>query len=127
VQWYEKAATQGNADAQYFLGSLYDRGEGVPQNYAQARQWFERAATQGNPFAQITLGLKYYLGEDGNTKDYVLSYMWCSLAVQGDAQVREDIVAQETLETLERTMTSQQLQEARRLARDWRAKKENTP
>ena len=126
-QWYEQAAAQGYDPAQYHLGSLYDKGEGTPQDYAQARQWYEKAATQGNPFAQMLLGMKFFLGEHGIAKDYVLSYMWCSLAVQGDAQLREDFVAQETLEMLERRMTPQQLQEARRLARDWRAKKENTP
>ena len=80
----------------------------------------------------MLLGMKYFLGEHGDAKDYVLAYMWCStavrsLAVSEDAQVREDIVIQGTLETLERRMTPQQLQEARRLARDWRAKKENMP
>ena len=32
AQWYQKAAEQGNAEAQFFLGWMYDSGRGVPQN-----------------------------------------------------------------------------------------------
>jgi TPR repeat protein len=34
VKWYRKAADQGNAVAQYDLGVMYDKGQGVPQNFA---------------------------------------------------------------------------------------------
>lgn len=40
------AAEQGDADAQYNLGCLYVRGEGVPPDLASAEEWFRRAADQ---------------------------------------------------------------------------------
>ncbi len=40
------AAQQGDVDAQYNLGCLYVRGEGVPQNRAWAIDWLQRAADQ---------------------------------------------------------------------------------
>jgi len=46
-QWWEQAAAQGNAAAQFNLGVLYKKGQGVPQNNATARKWFEKAAAQG--------------------------------------------------------------------------------
>jgi Sel1 repeat len=46
-QWTE-AAQQGDVDAQYNLGCLYVRGEGVPQNKASAADWLQRAADQGD-------------------------------------------------------------------------------
>ena len=46
-EWTE-AAEHGDADAQYNLGCLYVRGEGVPRNRAQAAEWFQRAAAQGD-------------------------------------------------------------------------------
>ena len=49
--WYEKAATQGNSDAQYQLGMLYDEGRGVPKDHAQALSWYEKAAGQGHSLA----------------------------------------------------------------------------
>jgi TPR repeat protein len=46
-EWTE-AARQGDVDAQYNLGCLYVRGEGVPQNRAWAVDWLQRAADQGD-------------------------------------------------------------------------------
>lgn len=43
--WTE-AARHGDVDAQYNLGCLYVRGEGVPQNRAWAVDWLQRAADQ---------------------------------------------------------------------------------
>ena len=36
LEWYRKAAEQGNPDAQYRLGRLYDKGLSVRQDYAKA-------------------------------------------------------------------------------------------
>ena len=33
-------AEQGDARAQVVLGVMYDKGEGVPQDYIQAHKWF---------------------------------------------------------------------------------------
>ena len=42
-----QAAEQGHADAQYNLGLMYDRGDGVPENDAEAVKWYRMAAEQG--------------------------------------------------------------------------------
>ena len=42
-----RKADQGNADAQYSVGMMYGAGQGVPKDYAMARQWWEKAAAQG--------------------------------------------------------------------------------
>ena len=33
--------------AQYNLGNMYDFGEGVPENDAEAVKWYRKAADQG--------------------------------------------------------------------------------
>ncbi|MBC6802357.1 hypothetical protein CKJ98_01670, partial [Acinetobacter baumannii] len=38
--WYEKAAAQDHAEAQYNLGTMYYYGGGVPQNFATAKAWY---------------------------------------------------------------------------------------
>ena len=43
VKWYQKAADQGNADAQYNLGFCYANGDGVRQNWAEAVKWYNRS------------------------------------------------------------------------------------
>src|SRR5438874_281250 len=40
-------ADQGDAVAQARLGLLYQLGEGVPQDYAEAVKWYRLAADQG--------------------------------------------------------------------------------
>lgn len=58
----EKSAEEGDADAQFSLGVLYYRGQGVRQDYVKAREWIKKAAAQGNENAQINLGLLYANG-----------------------------------------------------------------
>ncbi len=48
-------AVAGDADAQYILGFLYERGEGVEQNLARASAWYDLAARQGDAFAAQAL------------------------------------------------------------------------
>ena len=52
-------AEQGDPRAQYQLGVLHYRGDGVAQDYGQAAKWFRRAAERGDPDAQFNLGLLY--------------------------------------------------------------------
>ncbi len=67
----EKAkAEQGDAGAQCNLGVIYAKGNGVPQNYAEAVKWYRRAAEQDDPAAQSNLGAMYDHG-DGVPQDYV--------------------------------------------------------
>jgi TPR repeat protein len=45
------AAEQGQADAQYELGILYEFGYNFPDHLASAYGWYSRAADQGNAAA----------------------------------------------------------------------------
>lgn len=47
AKWYQKAANQGNKDAQYKLGLLYAESLGVSQNLVAAYFWVSLAATGG--------------------------------------------------------------------------------
>ena len=55
VKWFQKAAEQGNATAQYILGVAYAEGKGVEQDYKEAVKWFQKAAEQGHAEAQENL------------------------------------------------------------------------
>jgi uncharacterized protein len=67
-EWHP-LAEQGNADAQYNLGVMYRKGEGVTQNDKEAVKWYRLAAEQGNVRAQFNLGLMHHNG-DGVVQDY---------------------------------------------------------
>ena len=51
---------QGDAKAQYSLGYMYDFGEGVPQNDAEAVRWYRMAAEQGHAKALFNLGFMHF-------------------------------------------------------------------
>lgn len=74
---YEKAAQQGNAEAQYNLGVMYYSGESINQDYMQARKWFEKAASQKDADAQFNLGVIYKYGE-GVRQDVTVAKEWFS-------------------------------------------------
>jgi TPR repeat protein len=61
-------AEQGEAQAQFQLGTLYAKGEGVTNSYVEASKWFGRAADQGNAEARLALGELYEAGQ-GVPKD----------------------------------------------------------
>src|SRR5262249_19851201 len=67
------------------LGVLYSKGEGVPQDEAEALKWFRLAAAQGHARAQLNLGLLYATGE-GVPQDDAEALRWFHLAAaQGEA------------------------------------------
>jgi TPR repeat protein len=47
VEQIRTKAEQGDATAQFDLGVMYRRGQGVQQDYSQAYMWINLAATQG--------------------------------------------------------------------------------
>jgi TPR repeat protein len=55
IVWFRKAAEQGHASAQYNLGMMYLKGQGVTHNYQEAAKWFQKAAEQGHAKAQKAL------------------------------------------------------------------------
>jgi TPR repeat protein len=55
AEWYQKAALQGDADAQYKLGVCYYYGHGTSQDHTKAVEWLQKAADQGQEDAQKKL------------------------------------------------------------------------
>ncbi|GBU26915.1 hypothetical protein R84B8_00431 [Treponema sp. R8-4-B8] len=68
IEKLRKAAEQGDAEAQYDLGKIYQHGgyAGVPKDDAKALEWYCKAAEQGYAYAQYESGIIYY--EDKNKK-----------------------------------------------------------
>jgi uncharacterized protein len=85
VAEWQKAAAQGQADAQYNLGVMYAKGEGVPYDAGKAVEWYEKAAAQGHADAQCRLGVAYATGK-GLPKDATKAVEWYEkAAAQGHA------------------------------------------
>ena len=114
VEWYQKAAAQGHADAlnslnrmaeqgdakvQFILGGMYERiNTGVQQDTGEAANWYRKAAEQGHVDAQYELGEMYEKGW-GVQKNYTEAVYWYRKAAgRGNAQAKESLPALERLE-----------------------------
>ncbi len=58
IREWRPLAEQGNADAQFFLGFMYYKGRGVPQDYAQAHMWYNLAASKSPPGEDRDISVK---------------------------------------------------------------------
>ncbi len=85
VSKYIKAAEQGDADAQFNLGVMYDKGQEVAQDYSQAADWYRKAAEQGNANAQYNLGVMYLNGQGVPKDDSQAANWFRKAAEQGSA------------------------------------------
>ncbi len=118
---YRKAAEKGVAKAQHSLGFMYERGEGVPQDYAEAVKWYRKAAEQGHAEAQGNLGLMY-VGGLCVPQDYVQAHMWLDLAASIFSPGEDRDLAVEYRDIVAEKITPAQISEAEKLAREWKAK-----
>jgi hypothetical protein len=86
-------AQRGNATAQSELGWKYAKGEGVPQDHAEAVKWFRKAADQGNVAAEVNLAVSYARGE-GVPQDYAEAAKWYRKAAdQGNGTAQNTLGA----------------------------------
>jgi uncharacterized protein len=106
-------AEQGDARAQTSLGGMYYNGQGVQRDYVEAAKWVRKSAEQGYAPAQADLGVMYWNGQ-GVPQDAVLAYMWLYMAAaqEPDAVEERDVAASQ--------MTSNEIAEAQKMAREWK-------
>jgi TPR repeat protein len=53
-------AEQGNINAQYLLGLMYQLGQGINKDYSEAIEWYRKAAENNHIDAQVKLGHMFY-------------------------------------------------------------------
>ena len=145
-------AAGGNANAQYNVGVMYDKGLGVSKDERPAMFWYRKAAEQGRADAQFNLGLMYDMGR-GVPKDDQQAMSWYRKAAEqgrADAQfnlglmydmgrgvpkddqlayfwwllasVRGDADAVKARDRIESRITPEQRAAAQAKARDWKPK-----
>lgn len=90
--WHQLAA-QGVHDAQYRLGLLYERGEGVPRSDRDAAAWYSMAATGQQPAAQARLGRFYRDGRGVRKNATRATLLLYGAAMEGHEQAMKDLAA----------------------------------
>ena len=139
---YIAAAEQGDIMAQFTLAQIYTnprryKKHGVTIDYKEAAKWYRLAAEQGEDIAQFNLGRMYKKGQ-GVTRNLVIAHMWFNTATFNNFEVwtpsmslvkyknlsEEDFMKnwrkmkKKEVERLESEMTSEQIAEAKELARE---------
>src|SRR5947207_5841323 len=97
---------------------MYDNGRGMTQDCIEAARWYRKAAEQGNLSAQSNLGVMYYRGQ-GVTQDYVEAHVWFNLAASKSSG-EDQTTRAGARDNVAKKMTSQQIAEAQRRAREWK-------
>jgi TPR repeat protein len=82
VDWYFKAANNGNADAINEIGFMYQYGANVSRNVNTAIEWYTKTVNQGNAHAQYYLGCVYK--NENQVKDLQLAVNWFQKAADND-------------------------------------------
>ena len=108
----KKMAEAGDASAQFSLGVMYNNGDGVLKDSAEAVKWYRKSAEQGNANAQYNLGVMYEKG-DGVLKDSVEAHAWYYNASANGVES-----AKKNLSNIEKTMNPDQISDATKLARE---------
>lgn len=91
-------AEQGEADAQYYLATMYQHGHGVGRDPRAAAHWYERAARQGHPLAQFALGFLLHQGAGDDERavypDPVKSAYWLLRAAEQRVIPAQQLIGQ---------------------------------
>jgi TPR repeat protein len=119
---FRVSAAQGDARAQYNLGVMYRKGNGVARDYQEADRWYRNAAELGHAGAQFSLGLMYregligkmYVKGQGIKKNYVKAHKWFNIAASNGHQS-----SRESMGIVEEEMTPDDIAKARTLAQEW--------
>ncbi len=115
IQQLHKQAEKGDAEAQFNLGLLYDRGREVPKDKSEALRWYRLAADKGFAPAQHSLGKLLAGGGQGVASDKSQGYMWLVLSAgQGDEE------AARQSEILSKQLTPAEVTNAKKLAKQWK-------
>ncbi|MGD9616823.1 MAG: tetratricopeptide repeat protein [Alphaproteobacteria bacterium] len=113
AEW-ASAAERGDADAEFGLGMLYERGDGaVKQSYKEADRWYQKAAEHDHIGAQYRLALIWSAGSEEFPSDPAEAYKWILLA--SERGLATDVKAQ-----LENIIDRPQQTEGKKRATKWK-------
>ncbi|APX14302.1 tetratricopeptide repeat protein [Tateyamaria omphalii] len=88
---YTAGAQAGHLPSTISLGVLYQKGAGVPQDFAEAKRLYQIGLDSGHPRAQNNLGLLYVRG-DGVEQDYFrAAELFAAAAEQGLTQAMTNL------------------------------------
>ena len=120
VHWLSEAADAGDLNGLFNLAVLYSKGEVLSGDdkaaQKRAAELYQMAAERGHYPSQSRLGYMFSVGK-GVSKDRVQAYLWLTLASQHGIGT-----ALEALETVVKSMSSEEKAAGAVLFEEWRLK-----
>ena len=89
IEYYKKAAKEGNADAQYRLAEFYRTGRYVRKNKKEAFNWYLHAANNNHPLAAEQVAVCYEKGR-GTKKNEKKAVRWYRIALQNGSELAKE-------------------------------------
>lgn len=118
AKWFQKAAHQGDKRSQFILARMLRKGIGLPKDEGAAVSWYKKSAEAGHLKAQLSLAFLYEKGQ-GIGKDLVQAYKWYALLAEKNV-----MQAITRLEKITKELSPEQLSQGKKLAMEWKLKKE---
>ncbi len=107
LEIWRKAAESGNTEAQYYVGTLYERGVTGNPDYSLAVNWYQKAAEQDHRQAAMNLGRLYDQGL-GVPQSHEEAFLWVTKAsgLTGESLTNLlDLSATQEIQALHKTVT----------------------
>ena len=133
VVWYKRAYELGHVPAAWFIGKIYESGEGdIERNYLEAEKWFRKGAEKGQHYAMYDLaGL--YAKQVIQPSDDIQGLMWLEAVTilagnfkpqnEGTKFILND--PKEYRKTFQNRMKKSDISKAQEMALSWVSKWEN--
>lgn len=93
LRLFRPLAEQGDVRAQYYLGRMYEKGQGVREDVGQARLWYARAAEGGHAPAQYRVAAAYAFGLGGLERDHAAATLWLQRSAEGGYKRAQRVLA----------------------------------
>lgn len=84
LMWYQRAAAQGQVQAKYNLGVMYENGEGTSPDMTRAFKWYLSAAQDGDVLAQFNAANMLAKGMGVARNEFEATRWYQRAAQQGD-------------------------------------------
>ncbi len=110
LRWYKKASEEGETNCTYRLFQIYNEGDGVPQDHAEANDWLNKAAQGGYRTAHGILGERIAKGIGTKASDIDALYeLLIQASISGltgeQSNLRDKIIARISPAEAERAAT----------------------
>ena len=86
--YFQEAVKQGNAEAEYMIATMYDKGYGVERNFKKSFQFYKSSGEKGFAESQYNTGVAYEFGE-GVKRDHKNAVYWYKKAVSQQHKLAE--------------------------------------